>query len=277
MPASRDPRVNDNPSTYFVQDRKNQQELTRLKLQDGMITAVMGGVLPEQLDPTVFHRVLDVGCGTGGWIIEAAQTYPTMSLIGIDICQRMVEYACTQAEARQVSGRVKFHVMDALGTLDFPTAVFDLVNLRFGVSFVRTWDWPKMLSELMRVTRPGGVIRVTEGEIGSQSNSPALTQLFEMEQCALFRSGHLFTQESGGLIDHLARLLKQYGCQQVQTKLYTREYRAGTVEGEAFCKNLILLFQTLRPFIQKWGGLLRIMRPSTNRPSRRCGNLIFLQ
>ncbi len=252
MPASRDPRVNENPSTYFVQDRKNKQELTRLKLQDGMVTAVMGGVLPEQLDPTVFHRVLDIGCGPGGWLIEAAKTYPTMSLMGIDICQRMVEYACAQAEARQVSNRVKFHVMDALGTLKFPTAGFDLVNLRFGVSFVRTWDWPKMLSELLRVTRPGGVIRVTEGEIGSQSNSPALTQLFEMEQCALFRSGHLFTQESRGLIDHLARLLKQYGCQQVQTKAYAIEYRAGTVEGEAFCKNLMLLFQTLRPFIQKW-------------------------
>ena len=107
MPTPFDRRVNDNPSTYIVQDRKNKKELTRLTIQDQMITAAMGGVLPEQADPTVFRRVLDVGCGTGGWIIEAAQTYPTMSLVGIDISQRMIEYARAQAEAHQVNDRVE--------------------------------------------------------------------------------------------------------------------------------------------------------------------------
>ncbi len=60
-----DPR-REHPSTYFVQDRSNEDELTRLILQDQMVTAGMGGVLPEQPDPTIFKRVLDVGCGTGG-------------------------------------------------------------------------------------------------------------------------------------------------------------------------------------------------------------------
>jgi len=213
----------------------------------------MGGVLPEQPDLTGFDRVLDVGCGTGGWLIEAAQTYPAMSVVGIDISRRMVQYARAQAQAHQVNGRVKFHVMDVLHTLEFPTAFFDLVNLRFGVSFLRTWDWLKLLSELLRVTRPGGVVRVTECEIGSQSNSPALMRLDEMIRCAFYRAGHLFTEETTGVTDHLARLLDQYRCQQVQTKAYAMEYRAGTVEGEAYCEDMTLLFQTTRPFIQKWG------------------------
>jgi len=143
--------------------------------------------------------------------------------------------------------------MDVLHTLEFPTAFFDLVNLRFGVSFLRTWDWLKLLSELLRVTRPGGVVRVTECEIGSQSNSPALMRLDEMIRCAFYRAGHLFTEETTGVTDHLARLLDQYRCQQVQTKAYAMEYRAGTVEGEAYCEDMTLLFQTTRPFIQKWG------------------------
>jgi tRNA G46 methylase TrmB len=67
-------------STYFVQDRSNKEELTRIAIQDQMLTASMGGVLPERTDTSLFHRVLDVGCGTGGWAIEAAKTYPTMSL-----------------------------------------------------------------------------------------------------------------------------------------------------------------------------------------------------
>jgi len=72
-----DPR-RENPNTYFVQDRSNEEEAIRLRVQDQMTTAGMGGVLPEQSDPTAFQRVLDVGCGTGNWLIEAAKTFPTM-------------------------------------------------------------------------------------------------------------------------------------------------------------------------------------------------------
>lgn len=252
MPPRLDPRSNENPNTYFVQDRANRKELTRLAVQDQMLTAGMGGVLPEQADPTLFRRMLDVGCGTGGWLIEAAQTYPTMSLVGIDISRNMIEYARAQAEAGHVHDRVEFAVMDALLILDFPTAFFDLVNLRLSSSFMRKWDWPKLLSEMLRVTGPSGVVRVTECET-PQSNSPAFTQLCAMGQCALYRAGHFFTQESTGLTDHLPRLLKQHGCHQVQTKVYTLQYRAGTPEGEAFYEDWTLLFQTLSPFIQKWG------------------------
>jgi ubiquinone/menaquinone biosynthesis C-methylase UbiE len=253
MPVPLYPRKSESPSTYFVQDRKSEKELTRLAIQDRLITTAMGGVLPEQADPTVFHRVLDVGCGTGGWLIEAAQTYPMMSLMGIDISQRMIKYARAQANAHQLNDRVEFCVMDALETLEFPAACFDLVNLRFGVSFVRTWDWPRMLGELLRVTRPGGVVRVTDIEAIHQSNSLALMQLLEILQCAFYRAGHLFTQETTGVTDHLVRLLDQYGWKQVQMKNHVMEYRAGTVQGEAYYEDIMLGFRTVRPFIQKWG------------------------
>src|SRR5689334_19537029 len=61
------------PSTYIVQDRSNREELIRLDEQDRLITSVMGVFLPEQEDPGSFQRVLDVGCGTGGWLINLAK------------------------------------------------------------------------------------------------------------------------------------------------------------------------------------------------------------
>lgn len=247
-----DPR-REHPSTYFVQDRSNEEEAIRLQIQDQMTTAGMGGVLPEQPDPTIFQRVLDVGCGTGGWLIEAAKTYPTMSLlVGVDVSSKMVEYARAQAEAQQVSDRVEFRIMDALRMLEFPSNYFDLVNHRFGQSFLRTWDWAKLLQEYQRVARPGGVIRVTESDFNVENNSPALTRLFELLLAALYRAGHFFTPQGDGVISELARLLKQYGLQNVQTRAHTIVYRAVTPEGQHFYKDMKGGFRTTKPFIQKW-------------------------
>src|SRR5947209_2553830 len=136
-------RKNDEYSgTYFVQDRQNQRELLRLIIQDQMVTRAMGGVLPEQPAPATFHRVLDIGCGTGGWIIEAAEAYPTMSLFGIDINRNMIEYAREQALARNVAERTEFRIMDALLVLEFPPAYSALVNLRFRIIYIRSCAWP---------------------------------------------------------------------------------------------------------------------------------------
>ncbi len=252
MSTPKNPR-REQPGTYFVQDRFSEDELTRLRLQDQQVTAGMGGVLPEQADPASFQRVLDVGCGSGDWLIEAAKTYPNMSLlVGVDISSKIVEYAQAQAGAQGVSDRVQFRAMDALRMLEFPSDFFDLVNQRFGASFLRKWDWPKLLSEFRRVTRPGGVIRVTEGDLAVESPSPALTRLFEIALVAFYQAGHHFTPGSKGVTGDLAPLLRQHGLQQVQTHTHTPEYRAGTPEGQRFYEDMRLLFRTMLPFLRKW-------------------------
>lgn len=252
MPIPPRPQKPGYAGTYFVEDQQDKEELLRLTNQDRLVTASMGGILPEQANPSSFRRVLDVACGPGGWAIEAAQTYSEMSLVGIDINQRMIRYARAQVATHGLGDRVEFHVMDALQPLEFPNASFDLVNLRFGVSFVRTWDWSGLLGELLRVVRPGGVVRITDEEVIHQSTSPASMRFCEMLLCALFRSGHLFMQESTGLTAYLVPLLSEHGCQQVQTRAYTLQYQAGTPEGQAYIEDGMHVLRTLRPFLQKW-------------------------
>jgi ubiquinone/menaquinone biosynthesis C-methylase UbiE len=227
--------------------------MTRLQIQDQMITSMMGGVLPEQPNPTRFQRVLDVGCGTGGWLIEVAKTYPTISLlIGADISAKMLAYARSQAEEQQVNDRVEFATMDALRMLEFPDEFFDLVNHRLGGSWIRTWEWLKLLDEYQRVCKPGGVIRVTESRFGVDSTSPTLTRLFELGFQAFYQSGHFFTQDRSGGIGELARVLKQYGVQEVQTRTHILPYRAGTVEAQSLYEDVKLIFRTALPFMRKW-------------------------
>lgn len=239
-------------NTYFVQTRESKDELQRLIIQDRVTTTMMGGPFPEQDEPARFQRVLDIGCGSGGWIMEAAQMYPHMSLFGIDISRRMIEYAREQVAAQGLSDRVEFHVMDALRMLEFPSGFFDLVNLRLGSSWIRKWDWPNLLLEMLRVTCPGGVVRLTDIEVIHPTSSEAHRQLCQMLVSALFRAGNFFEEKGTGLTAHLVPLLKRHGCQRVQEKKYALEFKAGTPEGQAFVEDVKALARELQPFLQKW-------------------------
>ncbi len=252
MPMPIDPRKQDNASTYFVQDRSNEVEMIRLLIQDQLVTEGMGGPLAEQLDPISFHRVLDVGCGPGGWVLETAARYPHMSLVGIDISWRMIEYASAQAQAEKLTDSVQFRVMDATRRLDFSDNSFDLVNMRLGASFIQLKDWPNVLSELRRVTRPNGVLRVTEGKI-PQSTSPACTQLYQMLLCASYRAGFSLTSEQWGVASEVERFLAEGGCLDIRTQDHRLEFVAGTVGGQHYTQLMRYSFQTLLPFLKEKG------------------------
>ncbi len=252
MPTPIDPRGQDNPSTYFVEDRSSNAEMIRLMLLDNLVTAGMGGPLSEQPDPASLHRVLDIGCGPSGWILEAARMYPHMSLVGIDSSWRMIEYARAEAQARRLTDGVEFLVMDALRPLEFPDDSFDLVNMRNASSFLSMADWPRLLRELLRVTRPGGIVRVTDCR-SPQTTSPAYAQLCQMLHCAGYKAGYCLTEETWGILPILPRLLTESGCQNVQTQTYVVECPAGTMAGQLFYQNAMYTFQMLLPFMQKMG------------------------
>ena len=252
MSDRREP-LREQPSTYVVQDRSNEEEMVRLEIQDKMVTAGVGGVLPELTDHSCLQRVLDVGCGTGGWLIETAKTYPTIEkLVGVDISAKMVEHARTQAERLGLDGRVEFQTMDALQMLDFPQSSFDLVNQRFGTSWLRTWEWRKILWEYQRVCRPGGIIRITEESVDFECNSPALTKLGLIGIEAGYHSGRLFSARHDGLTRELVSLMTQYGIQNVQTRHHTLVYRAGTETGQYFYEDMLHAFRVALPYFQKW-------------------------
>lgn len=243
----------EHPSTYFVQDRSREEELARLQIQGQIFTRGMGGALPEQQNPVAFQRVLDVGCGTGSWLIEVAKTYPDIALlVGVDVSSRMLEYARAQAAEQQVGDRIEFRVMDALRMLEFPAGYFDLVNHRSASSWLRTWDWANLLQEYRRVCKPDGTIRITESDFNLESSSPAYNRLNDLCFQALNRAGHYFAPEGNGVISQLGPLLHQQGLQNVQTRTHRLEFRASTPEGQHFAEDMRLAYRTLIPFMQKW-------------------------
>lgn len=243
----------ENPNTYFIEDRFSKEELNRLVAQEQVVTANMGGVLAEQANPGALQRVLDVACGPGGWLRGVAQEYSAIpQLIGVDISPRMIEYAQKQTVSEQLSQRVEFHVMDVQQALEFPDGYFDLVNQRLATSFLRTWDWPKLLGEFMRVTRPGGIIRLTESGASPEANSPAMMRSLDLLVEAFYQSGHLFSQERMSVPDELPKLLNRYGLQNVQTREYIVKFPTSTPEGRVAAETAN---RSMVPFVLKWAHI----------------------
>jgi hypothetical protein len=145
--------------------------------------------------------------------------------------------------------------MDALRVLEFPHDFFDLVNFRFGVSFMRQWEWPKMFSEMHRVIKPRGTVRIVEFGMNFESSSTALSNFWILLRRAFQRAGYLFEEKPTGLIDHLPALLLRYDFQNIQLHRFPVAYRTGTETGSALLEDHVHAFRTSRPFLLRYGCL----------------------
>jgi ubiquinone/menaquinone biosynthesis C-methylase UbiE len=248
--------MHEHDSAYFLQDRSNIDDIARLKLHDKILTRAIHGVLEAFTDHAFLMHVLDVGCGTGGWLCDLGKRYSMIErLVGADISNTVLASARQTAQANQLEERVQFRVMDALRRLDFPSASFDLIHLRAGICWLRKWEWTKLLLECRRVVRPGGTIWISEMNVLVESNSPALTQLCNISLKAFAHSGRIFVPESDGLTSQLVHLLTQCAFENIETRTFPLVYQAGTDAGQDFYEYMWRFYRLAVPFFQKWTTL----------------------
>ncbi len=240
-------------SGAYVLEPGGSAEMARLMRQDGLLTQGMGGIFPEQPDLTHVQSLLDLACGPGGWTLEVAYRYSDVEVVGVDINTEMITYATAQAAAFQRSN-LHFQVMDILKPLAFPDSSFDLVNARYIVGFMRQEQWPVLIKECLRILRPGGILRFTEFEWGG-ANKPALEKACATLSLAMSRAGYTFS--SGGyylgLLAVLPRLFRDANIQNIRKMAHSIEYSADTEIRDSFHHNLASAFQTLTPFVVKYG------------------------
>jgi len=65
--------------------------------------------------------VVDIGTGSGAWVIEVADQYPSAMVYGIDL---------SPIQPTLVPGNAEFIVTDLVNGLEFNTGSTDLVNSR---------------------------------------------------------------------------------------------------------------------------------------------------
>jgi demethylmenaquinone methyltransferase/2-methoxy-6-polyprenyl-1,4-benzoquinol methylase len=103
-------------------------------------------------------RILDVATGTGDLAIAALKISP-LKITGIDISEKMLEIGRAKLIERGLTEKIELFKGDS-EHIDFKDNSFDVTMVAFGV---RNFSDPlKGLSEMYRVTRPGGFLMILE-------------------------------------------------------------------------------------------------------------------
>lgn len=204
-------------------------EQNRLDFQHFFLKGILQTNFMAPLDNP--STLLDVGSGTGRWIIEMAQQFPNARVTGIDV-------APTTPSAPL---NAQFVQHDILKGLPFPDASFDYVHSRLLVAAIPTHAWVGLLREYLRVTRPGGWVELFEGGTTFQNAGP-YTQQFLAWWDQLSQPRGI----DASFMSQLPDLMQQKGFENVQNQLLHVPLgnwggRAGTM--------------LLTNIVSGWGGL----------------------
>ena len=237
----------------YVLDNENLTETARLSFQDRLLARDMGGALPEYSDLSHVRSILDLACGTGGWVLDVAWAYPKIDVVGIDVSQRTVAYALAQARGQGLDN-ARFQTMNILRPLNFPDNTFDLINARLLFAVVPPLYWPQLLEECHRILRPGGVLRLTEWEFSFLS-STAYERLVTLFVQALDFMGKSFSPDGRhlGITPLLEPFLTKGGYQNIKTMPHIIDWSVGTNAHEGWRQNSVVLLQNVRSFMLETG------------------------
>ncbi|RIB10444.1 S-adenosyl-L-methionine-dependent methyltransferase, partial [Gigaspora rosea] len=150
---------NDENSKYPLPN--DDEEINRLQTQHYLFRYAWGENFSSPVEEILRNgddvHVLDIGCGPATWILEMASEYTSSSFIGIDLSPIFPSNIKPQ--------NVDFYHMNVLNGLPFEDNTFDFVYQRFMGLALTEEQWPILLLELVRVTKPGGWIEFMECDL----------------------------------------------------------------------------------------------------------------
>jgi len=115
---------------------------------------------------------IDIACGTADWTIALANDSKTGCIVGLDFSQNMLEVGRKKVKDQGLDKQIELLQGNAMD-IPFPDETFDHATIGFALRNVP--DIEKVLSEMLRVVKPGG--KVVSLEL-SKPNWPPFRKLY---------------------------------------------------------------------------------------------------
>jgi len=125
----------------------DQQEFERLDAMHNSMKALWDGL--NILAPISPHPslILDIGTGSGSWVIDVAEEYPNTRVIGMDL---------SPIQPLSVPPNAEFQVGDLTVDLaSFHQMSFDLIHSRLIKLGVLEWQWNHYVEQVFDLLKPG--------------------------------------------------------------------------------------------------------------------------
>ncbi len=183
-------------------------ETNRLDFQHYMLRFALKGDYAAPI--TRPQDILDVGSGTGRWAMEMARQFPRANVIGVDIAPPAAEAGAANDTRPDNYAFVQGNVLERL---PFADNSFDFVHQRLLVAAIPAARWPSVVTELLRVTRPGGCVELIEAESRLPNAGPGLQTSMRWASALAGRRGIDPASAS-----QVGVFLQQAGAQQVVTR-----------------------------------------------------------
>ncbi len=101
--------------------------------------------------------LVDIGCGSGNLLIQIAESFPDLNLIGIDIASEILEFAKKRALDRSLGKRIEFKIGN-VEKLPFSNESIDFIISTFSLHH---WVNPvKGFNEIHRVLKRDGTLLI---------------------------------------------------------------------------------------------------------------------
>jgi S-adenosylmethionine-diacylgycerolhomoserine-N-methlytransferase len=141
--------------------------------------------LIENLRPDAGASVLEIGCGTGRNLVQAAQRFPGAKLFGIDVSTEMLTSAIASISRRGLSSRIRVAHGDATGfdpQLLFGVPAFDHVMVSYSLSMIPAWT--RVIESALSHLKPGGRLQIVD--FGQQERLPGIARALLLRWLKMF-------------------------------------------------------------------------------------------
>ncbi|CAG8564601.1 10417_t:CDS:2 [Ambispora gerdemannii] len=158
-------------------------EKKRLHMQHYIFKEVWNGNFSSPIHERLKQgmRVLDSGCGVGSWTLDMANEYPASTFVGVDVIEvAPINIRPSNAELLQ---------FNLLNGILFPNETFDFIYQRFLWAAFTESQWITLVDELIRVTKTGGWIELTEFQAKIYNPGPIAKKLSDAAQQHLSLNG----------------------------------------------------------------------------------------